>query len=83
MTEATKSLTKMDVTGSERSYTYDLTNLANGETITTPLRVINSVAGINRVTADKPFGCTLSGGVATAVVSTTTDEYRVTFKGAY
>ena len=83
MVEATKTLQKRDVVGSELEVTYDITNLANGETITTPLRVINSYGGGNRVTADKPFACTISGGTATAVVSTTTDEYRVTFKGKY
>ena len=83
MVEATKTLSKRQSVGSELEVTYDITNLANGETITTPLRKINSFGGINRVTADKPFGASLSGGVMTAIVSTTTDEYRVWAKGVY
>ena len=83
MAEATKTLIKRDAVGSELMFTYELTNLTNGSTITTPLRKINSYGGINEVTADKPFGASFSGGVATAVVSTTTDEYRVWFKGVY
>ena len=83
MTEATKTLSKMDVVGSEKFYVYDITNLANGETIATPLRKINSFGGTNRVTADKPFGASVSGGTMTAIVSTTTDEYRVWAIGVY
>ena len=83
MAEATKTLSKRDVVGSEVMVTYDLTNLANGETITTPLRKINTFGGINRITADKPFGASVSGGTMTAVVSTTTDKYRVWAKGVY
>ena len=81
MPEATKTLSKHDVIGSEHEYTYDITNLANNETITTQLRKINSWGGVNRVTADKPFGASVSGGVMTAIVTTTTDEYRVWAKG--
>jgi len=83
MAEATKSLQKRDVVGSEYMFTYELTNLANAETITTPLRVINSWGGVNQTTADKSFGASVSAGVMTAVVSTTTDEYRVWAKGRY
>jgi len=83
MTEATKTLSKRDVVGSEYMFTYDITNLANAETITTPLRKINSFGGTNRITADKPFGASVSGGTMTAIVSTTTDEYRVWVKGVY
>lgn len=83
MTEATKSLSKRDVVGSEYMFTYELTNLTNGLTITTPLRVINSWGGVNETTADKPFGASVAAGVMTAVVSTTTDEYRVWAKGRY
>jgi len=83
MTEATKTLVKRDVVGSEYEFTYELTNLSNGQTITTPLRVINSFGGINEVTTDKPFGASKSAGVMTAIVSTTTDEYRVWAKGRY
>lgn len=81
MTEATKSVTKRDVKGSEKSITYDITNLANNETITTPFRKITGFFGTNRITADKPFAATVSGGELTAKVSTTTDEYRVTVFG--
>lgn len=81
MPEATKTLRKHSVEGSQHVYTYDLTNLANNETITFPLRRINSFGGINTVTADKPFGASVSGGVLTAIVSTTTDEYTVWAKG--
>ncbi len=83
MAEATKTLKKRDVVGSEYEFTYELTNLSNGQTITTPLRVINSFGGINEVTTDKPFGASISAGVMTAIVSTTTDEYRVWAKGRY
>lgn len=83
MAEATKTLQKRHAVGSELEVVYDLTNLANGETITTPLRAISSWGGVNRVTADKPFGASVSGGTMTAIVSTTTDEYRVWARGKY
>ena len=81
MAEATKSLQKRDAVGSELMFTYELTNLGNGDTITTPLRIINSFGGTNQTTADKSFGASVSAGVLTAIVSTTTDEYRVWAKG--
>ena len=85
MAEATKSVVKQGVVGDLRYVVYDLTNLANGETITTNLNVIHSVSGINMTTADKPFGASVAVtngvGVLTAIVSTTTDEYRITIWG--
>ena len=81
MVEATKTLSKRTVEGDQYLFVYDLTNLANSETITTPLKTITQWGGINRVTADKPFGASVSAGVMTAIVSTTTDEYRVWAKG--
>ena len=77
MPEATKTLVKQSSIGDMKLVVYDLTNLANAETITTPFRKIFAWGGINSVTADKPFGASKSGGVMTAIVTTTTDEYTV------
>jgi len=81
MPEATKTLVKRAAVGDMMRYTYDITNLANAETITTPLRKIFAWGGVNSVTADKPFGASISGGTMTAIVTTTTDEYTVWAEG--
>ena len=85
MTEATKTVKKQGVWGDLRYVVYEITNAANGETITTPFNDAYAWWGTNEVTADKRFGASkaLTNGVAvlTAVVSTTTDEYRVMVVG--
>ena len=81
MAEANKTLTKRNVVGDQKALTFELTNLANAETISTELRKIDQVVGTNNTTEDKPFGYSVSGGVITADVSTTTDEYTITVYG--
>jgi len=85
MAEATKTLVERGVVGDLRYEIWDITNLANGQTITTGLNDALSWFGVNKTTADVPFGASksISNGVAvlTAIVSSTTDEYRVTVCG--
>ena len=86
MTEATKTVVKQGVEGDCRYIIYEITNAANGETITTPLKDIFFASGTNITTADKTFGYTkaITGGVGvlTLLINTTTDEYRVKVWGS-
>lgn len=81
MTEVTKTVRMQTVWGNMKVITYAITNLVNATTITTPFKKISACWGVNETTADKPFGRSISGGVVTAIVSTTTDEYEVTVVG--
>jgi len=81
MAEATKTVVAEGIMGDQRYIIYELTNAANGETITTPLNDVYFAGGTNIVTADKTFGYTksVSTGVAvlTLLINTSTDELRV------
>ncbi len=81
MTEATITSIKKGVIGDLKYRVYEITNAANGETITTDLNDVFVAVGTNIVTADKTFGYTKSvtTGVAvlTLLINTTTDELRV------
>jgi len=85
MTEATKTVKKQGVWGDLRYVVYEITNAANGETITTPFNDAYAWWGTNETTTTLPFGASkaLSGGVAvlTLIINSTTDEYRVMVVG--
>ena len=85
MVEVTKAVKSRGVMGDQKYVVYELTNATNGTTITTPFHDAVAWFGTNEVTADKPFGAskaiTNGKAVLTLIISTTTDEYRVTVIG--